>query len=157
MLNNFEFVMLAPVCGHLADKFGARKILSLGILAYAATFSVCAFATPENAFVIRILFAVLCALGQVMIMTPLFLFMAASLPDANRASCMAATNLLFLPFSYGAALLTTWFIGIANGMTFNILGYEFSEMGMVFVVGSLILVIDAIVVVFNKKARKQKC
>ena len=142
---------LAPVFGRLSDKIGAKKVVFGGLFVLAVSVLLYSFMTPENAIVMRMVNAVVCAVAWSMLGAPCFMLMAESLPDTNRSACMAGLSAIFLALGYVASLITTWFIGVANGMSFNILGYTFSEMGLVFIVGSGIIFISSLIVLLSKK------
>ena len=95
--------------------------------------------TTGNAVAMRILVAVFASFGGVMTCAPVFSFLIESTPEKNRSSIIACMSSMFFLEGYLASLLATWFISAASGYVLNIFGFEFSEMALVFLGGSVFI------------------
>ena len=148
--------LVGPVCGKIADKFGAKKVLGFSVIALGINFLLHVFMTNENALVMRIISAVLFAVAYTMYCPAHFSFLTETLPKGNRSSYIACTSSVFYLIGYVSSLVTTWFIGTANGFKVNISGFELSEIGIIFTIGSALLVVAGFYIMRQKKKPDNK-
>ena len=144
--------VISPFCGKLTDKLGSKALLSASLIVFAVVSLLHAFMTPENAFVIRIIIAVLTSLAQASYAPSSFLFLTESLPTENRSSYIACASSVFYFISYVTSLMATWFISVANGFKINVLGFDFSEVGIVFIFGTMLLLSAGFYISKQKKS-----
>ena len=144
--------VLAPVFGKMIDKNGVRKILFAGIVLTAVSYILHAFMNPGNAVCLKIISRFIGSIGGATLGASLFVFQMESLPKEKRASCLACLSSVFFLVGMLASWLTTGFISLAKGFSVNAFGIEFSEMNLVFIVGSVIFGLSSIPVIMSKKA-----
>ena len=145
---------LSPVFGRLIDKIGVRKIVFAGIILNSFTYILHAFMNPANAVCLKIISLFISSVCGAMLGAGLFVYQMESLPKEKRASCLACLSSVLFLVGTLASWATTWFISVAKGFSVNAFGIEFSEMNLVFVIGSIILAASALPVIMSKKQEK---
>ena len=145
---------LSPLFGKMADKVGARKCLACAIFLTAVAYGIHAFMTHDNAIVLKIISVAINSVAGAMLNTCVFMFKMQSVPEEKRGSCIACLDSFSMLLGTAASWITTWFISVANGFSVNAFRIEFSEMNLVFIIGSIILIISSIPVIMSKKQEK---
>lgn len=144
-------VFFSPLVGKLVDKFGARKLMAMGALSLSVSYIFYAFMNPDNMIATKICAALFFAVAWSMLDVATVNFNMEYVPENNRSSYLACSSSVFSLMGTVASWLTTWYISFASGFSLNIFGIDFSEMNLVFIVGSLLIFTGSMYLFFQKR------
>lgn len=146
-------IIATRFAGKAVDRFGGKIVSSIGYMFLAASYIIYAFMTKENCVPLRICVEVFFALAWAILDVSSIMFQMEFIPEKNRASYIACSSTLFSLIAIAASWLTTFIISFANGFKIKLFGMDFSEMNIIFAVGSIFIFIASMTLFFTKKKK----
>ena len=152
-----DLILRAVFCvvfGKLADKIGNKPVVSLALLGFAGNALLYLFMTPDDAYTLKAISIIFCAVANSAICAPAFIYMFECLPKENTSGYIACHNIIVLILATIVGFASATFVDVFEGFSITFLGKTFYEMNLVFAL-SVILFIAAAIYLWQKHKKEK--